>query len=85
MARDIDRKVQLNPEEVEILRRPIKGEGGFQGLLRGLQRNLDRKTGVLTVTQEQFDRIIRYTSQYGWGGFEGRLEAVRRNFPRFFR
>lgn len=85
MAKDVDRKIQLTPEEIEILRRPVNGEGGFQGLLRGLQGNLDRRTGVLTVTQEQFDRIIRYTSKYGWGGFEGRLEVVRRNFPGFFK
>ena len=80
----MDRKIELTPEELEILCRPINGQGGFQGLLRGLQRNLDRKTRVLTVTDEQFGRIVRYTSQYGWGGFEGRLEAIRKNFPRFF-
>lgn len=80
-----DRKVQLTHEEVEILRRPVNGEGGFQGLLRGLQKNLDRKTIELTVTADQFERIVRYTSQYGWGGFEGRLEAIRRAFPNFFK
>jgi hypothetical protein len=83
MART-DRIVQLTQEQADILRRPVKGEGGFQSLLRGLQQNLNRRTNVLTVTEEQFERIIRYTSQYGWGGFEGRLEAVRENFPRFF-
>jgi hypothetical protein len=79
-----DRKVQLTPEEVQILRRPVNGEGGFQSLLRGLQKNLDRKTNQLTVTAGQFEKIIRYTSQYGSGGFEDRLAPVRRAFPRFF-
>lgn len=82
--KSIDRKVELTPDEIAILRRRVNGEGGFQNLLRSLQGNLDRKTGILTVTGDQFERIRRYTSEYGWGGFEGRLEAIRRSFPRLF-
>ena len=82
--RQPDRRIELTLDEIAILRRPVNGDGGFQSLLRSLQRNLDRKSGILTVTGDQFDRIVRYTSQYGWGGFEGRLEAVRRSYPRFF-
>ena len=82
--RQPDRRIELTLDEIAILRRPVNGDGGFQSLLRSLQRNLDRKSGILTVTGDQFDRIVRYTGQYGWGGFEGRLEAVCRSYPRFF-
>jgi hypothetical protein len=80
----MERRIELTPDEAKILCRPVNGDGGFQSLLRGLQQKLDTKTGVLMVSDVQFERIIRYTSQYGWGGFEGRLEAIRRTFPESF-
>jgi hypothetical protein len=78
-------QVQLNAEETAALMRPIRGQGGFQSLLRGLQRSFDRPSKVLTLSEEQIERIVRYTTDYGWGGFEGRLEGVRRNLPNLFK
>ena len=62
-----DRRVELGHEEVAVLRRPVNGTGGFQSVLRNLQRNLDRKTGILTVTGDQFEKIIRSTRDYHSG------------------
>jgi hypothetical protein len=53
-------------------------------LLRGLLKSFDEMTSVLTLTEDQIEKITRYTSKYGWGGFEGRLDGVRRNFPHLF-
>lgn len=76
--------VKLNADEAERINRPVAGQGGFQSLLRGLQRNFDASTRLLTLTDEQIERIVRYTTEYGWGGFEGRLDGVRRNLPQLF-
>ena len=77
-------QVTLTPAEAEALNRPVNGQGGFQSLLRGLKRSFDRSTMTLSLSDTQIERIKRYTSEYGWGGFEGRLEGVRRNLPKLF-
>lgn len=78
-------KAELNEHESEALMRKVNGEGGFQSLLRALQRGFDRRSGTLTVTAEQIERINRYTQQYGAGGFEDRLDGVRRNLPKLLK
>lgn len=77
-------QVKLNEDESERLMRPVVGEGGFQSLLRALQDNFDPSTGFLILDENQIERIVRYTNEYGWGGFEGRIDGVRRNLPNLF-
>lgn len=77
-------QVKLTGDEAERLMRPVVGQGGFQSLLRGLQYNFDASTGVLIIDDNQIERIVRYTTEYGWGGFEGRIDGVRRNLPTLF-
>jgi hypothetical protein len=77
-------KAELEPNEAAALMRPVRGQGGFQSLLRSLQKGFDRKTGVVTLTGDQIEKINRYTSEYGAGGFEDRLDGVRRNLPKLF-
>lgn len=72
----------LQTAEAEALMRKVHGQGGFQSLLRALQKQYDKKTSVVTVTSEQIEKINRYTKEYGSGGFENRLDGIRRELPR---
>lgn len=78
-------KVELSPGEAEALMRRVSGQGGFQSLLRSLQAGFDKASSTVTVTQEQIEKINRYSQQYGAGGFEDRLDGIRRNLPRLLR
>lgn len=69
-------EVTLNQAEQEFLFRPISGQGGFQGLLGRLRKRLDRKSGKLTLTSGDLERIPRYAFTYGNGGWEGRLCGI---------
>jgi hypothetical protein len=73
---------ELTDQEAQALMRPVVGQGGFQTLLRGLQKSYDKKTKVVTLDGDQIEKINRYTSEYGAGGFEDRLDGVRRNLPK---
>lgn len=67
-------RVELGPEAIAALQRPVKGEGGFQHLLRKLQSQIDGTELVLTA--ELVEKIARYVARYGSGGFQGRLDTV---------
>jgi hypothetical protein len=54
-------------------------DGGFQGLLVGFQRRIDRTTGRLLLTTGDAYRIKTYAFRYRNGGWENRL---RRAFGR---
>ena len=68
--------VVLSGEELRLLRKPVVGSGGHQSLLRKLQANLHRATGILTIEEEEIHRIIRYRKKYGQGGFQDRLRTM---------
>lgn len=67
-------RLDLGPEAVAALRRQVNGEGGFQNLLRALQRQLTENE--LVLTPDLIEKIARYVDRYGKGGFQGRLDAV---------
>ncbi len=67
-------RLDLGPAAVSALRRQVNGEGGFQSLLRTLQRQL--KGNELVLTAELIEKIARYVDRYGQGGFQGRLDTV---------
>lgn len=67
--------MQLTDEEAEPIRREANGIGGMQSLLRELQVNLQLDNKI-TLTPYQIQRILKYTSHYGQGGFQGRLRGV---------
>jgi hypothetical protein len=66
--------IELERDEVEYLRRPVVGSGGFQSLLRHLNAQLvaDR----LVLTEGDAERLVRYARAYGQGGFQHRLGRV---------
>jgi hypothetical protein len=78
-------KADLTQQEAEALMRPVMGQGGFQSLLRGLQKSFDKNCGVVTLDGDQIEKINRYTQEYGAGGFEDRLDGVRRNLPKLLK
>jgi hypothetical protein len=67
--------VRLPPDVAAEIRKPIEGQGGFQDLLRKLQGQLSADGSVLTVTDEDIERIGRY-KKYEPGGFEERLAPL---------
>ena len=57
----------------EILK-DVAGEGGFQELMRRLQRGLNGLS--LYVEDEDMPKIRRYAEDYKEGGFEDRLKPL---------
>ena len=54
--------------------RPVAGQGGWQSLLRKLQKQI--KGNTLTLTEDDSRRILRYILSYGSGGWQDRLAAI---------
>ncbi|MBI5248802.1 MAG: hypothetical protein HY912_04850 [Desulfomonile tiedjei] len=67
--------VNVTPEAAAKIRKPVEGNGGFQTLFRKLQGQLGSRGSVLTLTDQDLERIERYKS-YEPGGYEDRLEAL---------
>lgn len=67
-------EVQLSKEDLELLMRPVAGQGGWQSLLRKLQKQI--KGNSLTLTEDDSRRILRYILSYGSGGWQDRLAAI---------
>lgn len=51
-------------------------DGGWQGLLVGFQKRLNKTTGHLTVTAGDMEQIQRYAFHYTRGGWQDRLLAI---------
>lgn len=73
--------LKLTNEEAEPIRREARGVGGMQSLLRELQIQL-KDDNTITLTPYQIQRILRYSSNYGEGGFQGRLAGLSRALRR---
>jgi len=73
--------IKLTDEEVEGIKMAVRGEGGMQSLLRDLQRAI-QPDNTVTLTPTQIHRIVKYTSNYGGGGFQGRLRGLARALRR---
>jgi hypothetical protein len=67
-------EVQLTRADLELLMRPVAGQGGWQSLLRKLQKQISGNT--LTLTEDDSRRILRYILSYGSGGWQDRLAAI---------
>jgi len=58
----------------ETLTRQVRGQGGFQDLLRDIGERA--KSDFIVLTDEEVGRIRKYAQDYGEGGFEDRLKAL---------
>ncbi len=70
-------KIQLSPAQIAVIQKPVRGKGGFQVLLRRLQRQISSQ-GVLTATDQDVEKLLRYAFTYGQGGFEERIKGPAR-------
>ncbi len=72
--------VTANTEHVDTemdeiyLSRPLRGQGGYQSLLARLQSNMNGTR--LRLTRDDCERVVRYATQYGQGGFQERLRSI---------
>ena len=70
-------KIQLSLAEVARYTRPIRGKGGFQTLLRRIAKQIT-DNGVLTISEGDLEKLIRYSFAYGQGGFQERTKPTAR-------
>jgi len=56
------------------LLKPVRGQGGYQALLRRVQ---DSATVYLRVSEEDFERMMN-AQKYAASGFRSRMPGVRR-------
>ena len=73
------RIVRLTEEELaelDLQDPGTKRDGGFQGLLVDLQKRVNRKTGELSLSDDDLERVQRYAYKYKQGGWQDRLERI---------
>lgn len=75
MRQTLTVRVELSAAALNALQRPVTGKGGFQNLLRSLQRKVT-PDNTLVLTLDDIERVAAYAQKYGGGGFQGRLDAV---------
>jgi hypothetical protein len=71
--------ITLNTAEIiDLLKQDPSSEkdGGWQGLLVGFQKRLNKTSGNLTITAADVGQIRRYAFQYKRGGWQSRLLGI---------
>ena len=72
--------VVLSAPEVAEVSKAVNGQGGMQDLLRELIPRIS-SDGSLTISSGERERIRRYASAYGKGGFQDRFKTILRHLP----
>lgn len=54
----------------------IRGQGGFQRLMREVADRITQAHGTVRFTPDEFKRVARYATSYGEGGFQQRLRLL---------
>lgn len=67
----------LRPEELEVIRRPVEGQGGMQSFLRALLPRI-KSDGSLSLSIQEAERVRKYAEDYGEGGFQERFRMILR-------
>lgn len=63
--------------EALLLQDPLsEDDGGYQGLLVHLQKNLNRRDRSIELTDDDLERIPRYAFDYKQGGWQDRLVGI---------
>jgi hypothetical protein len=68
-------EITLAIEEAAHIMGPA-GEGGHQDLHEKLNKQLEDGNLTIKLTDAELGMIIRYMTQYGSGGFQGRLRRA---------
>ena len=66
--------IQLSEDDLEQLMRPVRGQGGWQSLVRRLQRQVDGN--VIELSEQDQQRILHYLLSYGTGGWQDRIAGI---------
>lgn len=66
--------IELTPDQVAFLQQPLRGQGGYQSLLKRLQNNICGN--LLKLTRSDCEKVVRYATKYGEGGFQTRLRSI---------
>lgn len=64
---------RLDRGQLETLRRPINGVGGFQTLLRRVRSGVDFEKSRVEISDEDWQKLKSYGTSYGGGGFQERI------------
>ena len=67
--------LQLSQTEISEIE-PPSGDGGHQGLHETIRDQLQKTGDVVTLNDAELGQLIRYMTQYGSGGFQGRLRRA---------
>lgn len=76
---EIQLEIQLTREELQLLTAldpSARADGGFQQLIIELSEAADRTHRVVSVSRRQIERIVRYATKYGNGGWERQLRNI---------
>jgi hypothetical protein len=73
--------IQLSPAEVARYQRPVRGRGGFQTLLRRISKQISAR-GALEISEDDLEKLLRYSFEYGQGGFQDRTRPTARRAGR---
>ena len=66
--------VTLNDHELKAIKAQQKVGGGFQALFQSLEENLHGNE--LTVDRDLAEKAIRYSEDYGQGGWQSALQGI---------
>ena len=66
----------LKPDEIAELDRPVVGVGGFQSLIRRLQKQVNHATGEIKLSDDDLTNIQHFAFDYEEGGFQNRLLLI---------
>lgn len=68
--------VKLNQQQVDELFKPNTGSGGFQSLIKSLQKSFNPTTLELTLNKDLLEKILKYAFEYDNGGWQDRLTGI---------
>ena len=68
--------VKLDQKAIEDLNKGVNGDGGHQNLMKKLKGQYDSGNGVLKYDDDDLEKLRRYSSEYGSGGFQDRFKAI---------
>ena len=73
------RAITVNQNEIALLFRQdpaTEDDGGFQSLTVKLQRQLDRQSNAILLSDDDLEKIPRYAFDYKNGGWQNRLTGI---------
>ena len=66
------KKFSLSLEQIGELLKDQKGTGGFQSLMNKIKN----KPATIEFTDDEMDRLTKYTNEYGQGGWQDKLKKI---------